>query len=331
MSKRPLSTLSLPPATLSVLARGGYETVQDLSTLTPECLAKDLNISLPSSQAILSATQAARAPPMTQSAASIVGGAAQYTTHCRPLDSLLEGGLKRGYILELSGAPGCKKEALASDVASSFVEVSQGVLFVDMQNMTSPATLNKALRKSTTAAPDYKKLVHYLRLHTLPDLMIFLRNLPAYLQTHPEITLLVLNSLSFPFQSPIELHATARNAALDRVKHILTRACASSRLTVVITSQLATKFLKTDGSAANYDTGSKAVMVPQIRNAYLPTGRTYRVLIVPQSHSSGKLRLLSSPAHNQGRNDPREEDYNIVSLGLYFARPLDVTIHRSMV
>lgn len=162
---------------------------------------------------------------MTQSAASIVGGAAQYTTHCRPLDSLLEGGLKRGYILELSGAPGCKKEALASDVARSFVEVSQGVLFVgvytqhpglvavaltvtDMQNMTSPATLNKALRsmlvmisglvlwrvfihnlESTTAAPDYKKLVHYLRLHTLPDLMIFLRNLPAYLQTHPEVNI----------------------------------------------------------------------------------------------------------------------------------------------
>jgi len=178
--------------------------------------------------------------------------------------------------------------------------------------MTSPATLNKVLRKSTSNAPDYKKLVHYLQLHTLPDLMIFLRNLPGYLQTHPEITMLVLNSLSFPFQSPVGLSTSSRNTALDRVKQVLTRACASMRLTVVITSQLATKLLNADGSAANYDTGSKAIMVPQLGNAYLPSGRTYRALIIPQSRTTGTIRLLSSPTHAQGQRPFREEPYQIM-------------------
>lgn len=40
MSTRPLSTLPLAQTILSTLARGGYETEQDLSTLTPETLSK---------------------------------------------------------------------------------------------------------------------------------------------------------------------------------------------------------------------------------------------------------------------------------------------------
>ncbi len=40
MSKRPLHTLPLPPATLAALTRAGYETADDLAQSTPEELAK---------------------------------------------------------------------------------------------------------------------------------------------------------------------------------------------------------------------------------------------------------------------------------------------------
>ena len=59
---------------------------------------------------------------------------------------------------------------------------------------------------------------------------------------------------------------------------VLLRACASSpsllliRLDeqVVITNQLATKLLTPDGSPANFDTGSRAVLVPQLGKSVHP-------------------------------------------------------------
>ena len=43
MSKRPLHTLPLPPATLAALTRAGYETTDDLIAATPDELAKGMN------------------------------------------------------------------------------------------------------------------------------------------------------------------------------------------------------------------------------------------------------------------------------------------------
>ncbi|PCH35411.1 nucleoside triphosphate hydrolase protein [Wolfiporia cocos MD-104 SS10] len=314
MAKRPLSRLSLPSATLAALTRGGFESVQDLAALTPERLAHDLAIPLASSQAVFDAAQAPRAPPATQSAAALAAAGSRYSTHCAPLDRLLGGGLRAGYILELAGPPGCGKEALAVHVVRSFVAASQDVLFVDMQNMTSPATLDRLLRKPPSVPPEYQKHVQHMQLYTLPDLLVFLRNLPACLQERPRTALLVLSSLSFPFQSPVGLPIATRNAALDRLKHVLTKACTTTRLTVVITSQLATKLLKDDGSAGNFDTGSKAILVPQLGSGYLPSGRTYRVVVIPHSRSTGVVRLLSSPTYVQGRGDTREEQYEKVPI-----------------
>ena len=99
---------------------------------------------------------------MTQSVALMMGDNAVYSTKFPQLDNILDGGLKQGFILEISGPPGSIKETLAANIVSSFVEASMHVLFVgmscfrnhlhtivtpsDMQNMTSPATLDRSLR-----------------------------------------------------------------------------------------------------------------------------------------------------------------------------------------
>lgn len=83
------------------------------------------------SQAVFSATQTVKAPTLTQSAATMVEhNAIRYKTGCAPVDDILDGGLKRGFVLELSGPPGTCKEALAIDIARAFVENGQGVFFV---------------------------------------------------------------------------------------------------------------------------------------------------------------------------------------------------------
>ncbi|KAI9065239.1 P-loop containing nucleoside triphosphate hydrolase protein [Trametes sanguinea] len=311
MSDRPLSTLSsLAPPVLSALAGAGYETVQDiLSNSTPEQLSKDLNIPLPASQAVFSAAAgpSQRSLPMTQSAAAMMGTTAKhYSTACPPLDRLLGGGLKRGFILEINGPPGSGKEQMAATAVKTFVQSDQQVLFVDMQNMVPPATIKRILMNSPTADPDGMDLVRYLSFHTTAEFVAFVRSLPAYLEANPSTALLVLNSLAFPFQP----HAIKRFAILDKLKQVLARACASMGLTVIITSQLTTKMLEGNGQPGSAPPGSKSVMIPSFRDTDFPPGRTYRVIIVPLTRTTGVIRLLSSPTHVPSRGQPaREEPY----------------------
>ncbi|KAH8084336.1 P-loop containing nucleoside triphosphate hydrolase protein [Cristinia sonorae] len=315
MDGRPLSTLKLPPATQSALMRAGYATVADVLATPAEALAKELNISLAATQTIYSASQAQRAAPMTQSAAVLVGGnSKRLTTLSRPLDAILDGGIQRGSILEISGAPGSLKETLAERIALSFVEENEEVLFVDMQNMSGVDKLKECFNKSSDLPPQHERLVHFLSLQTLSDVMIFLGQLHEFLTSHPKTSLLVLNSLSFPFQSSVGFPHSTRNALLERTKTSLAKACASGALTVIITTQLATKMLNADGTSANFDTGSRAVLLPQLGSSYLPNGKTYRVMIVPHSPTSGVLRLLSSPLHVQAQNKQpvRDEPYEII-------------------
>jgi RAD51-like protein 2 len=148
MSQRPLSSSSITPSTLSALTRAGYQTFQDLSASSAEALSKgqsdhielltelypsannpDLNIPLPASQALFASTLPSKLP-LIQSAAELTTTAHKFSTHCSPIDKLLNGGLTRGHILEVSGPPGTMKEAVAIGVVRSFVERREEVLFV---------------------------------------------------------------------------------------------------------------------------------------------------------------------------------------------------------
>jgi len=124
-----------------------------------------------------------------------------------------------------------------------------------------------------------------------------------------QLSLLVLNSLSFPFQSSSDLLPATRQFLLERIKPILARNCTARSLSIVITTQLSTKLIKEDGTSGNFDNGARAIMVPSLGNAYLPAGRTYRLLIIPQSRTSGIVRLLASPTYVQGKGPPPQAAY----------------------
>ncbi|KAJ6627980.1 hypothetical protein B0H10DRAFT_319770 [Mycena sp. CBHHK59/15] len=288
---RPLSSLSIPPSTLSALLRAGYETVQDLDTSTAEQLANDLSIPLPSSQAIFSQRQTqTRALPLTQPAsASASSSVRRINTNCVPLDALLGGGLARNHILEISGPPGTPAAPIAVGIVKSFLKdtLDEEVLFLDTQNMTPPSVLRSAIPKDCLA-----RVSHHI-LHTLPELVVFFHTLPSVLDSQPK-------KMTPPVKSLI----------LQNIKQTLAK-LASRGVTTIVTSHLATKLLGDDGSPATFDTGARAVMVPYLGPTYLPSALSFRVVIKPHGPSSGVFRLLSAPAKGKRDAAAREEPYVI--------------------
>ncbi|KAG2117214.1 uncharacterized protein F5147DRAFT_768597 [Suillus discolor] len=288
MSRNILLHPTLPSSTQLVLRRAGYETLDDLSNASAEALSKELGIDISDSQSIITASQRPPGPALSQSLASLISRSQSLACSYAAVNTALGGGLPRGHILEISGPPGSFKETLALDYTRIFVEANEEVIFIDTQNMTSLATIKKTFHNSSAAA-DYQDLVRYTHLHTLPDLMLFIHNLLS--EIHAKTGLLVLNSISFPFLSHPDIQSSKRTALLEKIHQVFLQASALNNLTIITTSQMSTKLLNADGSPGNFETGAKAVMVPQLGSTYLPAGRSYRLAIVPESRTTGQDKV----------------------------------------
>ncbi|EDR08261.1 uncharacterized protein LACBIDRAFT_294395 [Laccaria bicolor S238N-H82] len=87
------------------------------------------------------------------------------------LDKILQGGVSRGHILEISGPPGSPKELVAMKIVSSFVNAREEVLFVGLAK----------------DCPNAAQLVYHTSVHTLPGLMLFAHRLLRMLDSYPKI------------------------------------------------------------------------------------------------------------------------------------------------
>ncbi|PPQ96132.1 hypothetical protein CVT26_004767 [Gymnopilus dilepis] len=287
-SRRSLTTLGLPSNIFKRLVQQGYTTLEDLKNVTPEALEKDFGF--PHDTA-LNLIDRCRNPvrslrALTQPVARLVEGEVRLLTRCPTLDKFLDGGLPHGHVLEVSGPPGSPKELLSINILASALERNDEVIFIDCQNTSSPSLLNQKLAMILSSSTDWRRFVHYGRLHTLADLLLFLNRLSSFLQSHPKIALVVIGSISSPFQST-HLSVQQRKGHLELVKQAFSRVTALHGLAVVTTCQMATKMVNPDGSYGSFDSGAKGIMVPQLGSAYLPSGKSYQVILAPDGLDSG--------------------------------------------
>lgn len=87
----------------------------------------ELGISVQSSQQILSVGPRL---PATQSAAALLDSVDDVFHCCPPIDNLLNGGLRRGHVLELLGPPGTPKTVLVLEIIRDFIENKEDVLII---------------------------------------------------------------------------------------------------------------------------------------------------------------------------------------------------------
>ncbi|KAL1702672.1 hypothetical protein EV121DRAFT_281705 [Schizophyllum commune] len=218
MHKRPISSLSLPPATLGALTRAGFENVGDLAGFE----SAEALIPIAQSQLVMSASQAI-APPTaaSQSLASLskAGVAQPRTTTCKELDNLLDGGLRPGRVYELSGPPGVPKDALALQIAASYARTGEGTLLVDCQNVINTDFLEDL-------HGDEEELISTTAVHTLAELVLTVLTIPTLLNRLPRVVAFFLRGIH------TLILPAARTVALDRIKNALSKICATNRITV---------------------------------------------------------------------------------------------------
>ena len=106
--------------------------------------------------------------PATQSAAALLDSTNDVFHCCPPIDNLLDGGLRRGHVLELLGPPGTPKTAVVLEMITDFIGNQQDVLIIgiclgfpplclahaylavsDPQNMITPGVIDEKLRSET--------------------------------------------------------------------------------------------------------------------------------------------------------------------------------------
>ncbi|KIY47875.1 hypothetical protein FISHEDRAFT_74217 [Fistulina hepatica ATCC 64428] len=353
MVYRPVSSLPLPLSTLTTLTRAGYECVEDLVSSSVEELVQGLLIDFwdpirivdadlapalgfsPADCEIIlaSATTSTQAPAATQTALHLTRNVPTDSdvipTSFSFLDSLLCGGVRRGYVYELCGPPGAPHVSVARQIAKAFLNQGDNVKFAgvdgiypyaracacddanvaDFQNMTGPAALLASL--GNVSSESLTRL-YCLSPSSVLECMLFIRNLLGLLDTErvspltrviyaflltyalpcQKAGLLVLNMLSYPFHTAHNLRPPAKIRLLEQIRDVLMRATATYNLTVVVTCQLATKMIHPDGSPSNFDADAVGVVQSQLGTSYLPSGRSWRVMLRPDSPTTGaKLRL----------------------------------------
>ncbi|KAF8492519.1 hypothetical protein JB92DRAFT_3002850 [Gautieria morchelliformis] len=180
-----------------------------------------------------------------------------YKTLSAPIDRIIGPYMRPGYGLQISGPPGTYLEQLLIGLVKSVTSDGKEVMVVDMQNKLKASTICRSLDDDERA-----DRVYYHMHHRIDEVIKLLSTFPDFLSTHPNVSLLILSSLSFPFQ--VESDFSARNTHLNHVRALIIKLCKHHGLVVVITSAMSMHFINPDGSRGTFDNDSTAVMTPQI-------------------------------------------------------------------
>jgi RAD51-like protein 2 len=264
---------TMSQSTRMALRKAGVHTLSDLTNLTPSSLAKQLAIPIIEAHKILQEARMDDEPAavgvIATSALDLLTRASHspyVTTQCRDLDELLGGGgIPRGGITELVGGPGCGKTQVCMQVCvGARLPVSMGglqahALYLDTEGSfavnrareMAEALVRHAQRyraqeeaPTTTASiltpEDVLNGIHVARAHDAEEQLAFIRHLPKYLSAHPEIKVVVVDSMAFHFRYDFQ-DLNQRTRVLSRLAQQLNSVASLHDIAVLVTNHMTTR------------------------------------------------------------------------------------------
>ncbi|ODN81976.1 hypothetical protein, variant [Cryptococcus amylolentus CBS 6039] len=204
---------------------------------------------------------------------------------CKGKERLHTGSIVPGMVVEISGPPGGGKSAIALAVALSARESGQKetelnghsegkahsesgeVLIIDTEGAMTAERLYEAawavVEEDKRLPHDVLQGIHLLRVSTQHEMLALLHTLDEWLESHPKVNLVIVDTLSFHFRQ-LSLDIAAKRRAMELSRTIISKAAMVHHCAVIVCNQLATKLLNAENKPANFDTGDRAILMPQL-------------------------------------------------------------------
>jgi len=315
-----LAILPLAPKQLQILQDAGFESCQDVLSLSPTELAAELSISQKEALEIRKTVENVQLdePATTEddSAFSMLQQEESQTgivTFSAALDEMIGGGIPVGKITEFCGAPGMGKtqfgmqlavdvqipvecgglggEAIYIDTEGSFIgsrvlqiaEAAVSHIHSVLSEETDPA-LRKTCQQFTVES--VLNGIHVYRCHNYLQVVALSYLLPQVLQQNKKIKLIVIDSIAFHFRHDFEDFALRTRTLQGLVQSFIKMAHESS-LAVVFMNQMTTKI-----SAER-----QSRLIPALGESW---GHACTIRIILYTENSKRYaHLYKSPTHQE--------------------------------
>uniref|UniRef100_A0A8C9VTG1 DNA repair protein RAD51 homolog 3 n=1 Tax=Scleropages formosus TaxID=113540 RepID=A0A8C9VTG1_SCLFO len=312
--QRTVSSLPIAPPVKVKLISSGFQYVADLCDLRPLQLSKEAGISQQEAVDVLQEVRGKRdqgvAPGGGLTALELFEkeqGLGSIVTFCSALDSVLGGGLPVGKTSEVCGAPGVGKTQLCIQLAvdvqiplcfgglgghAVYIDTEGSFLVQRVVDMAEAAVKHCSLLAEDTEQREALKgftletilsNLFLFRCHDYVELLAEIYLLPDFLAQHPEVRLVVIDSIAFPFRHDFE-DLSQRTRLLNGLAQQLIQMATQHNIAVVLTNQMTTKV-----------GNGQSKLVPALGESW-GHAATQRLIL----HWEGQQRLASlykSPSH----------------------------------
>ncbi|WWC89201.1 uncharacterized protein L201_004119 [Kwoniella dendrophila CBS 6074] len=224
-----------------------------------------------------------------------------------------------GMSIEVAGPPGSGKTCLALGIAlnarmtvasgnrNEFIDGGEAgeVLIIDTEGGITAERVRSAAeamtRTCSTLPRDIIHGIHFVRIPTQAQMVAFLYTLDDWLEAHEKVNLIIIDTLSYHFRQP-GLDMSTRRRMMELVKQKIGQATTLHRCAVIICNQMATKLLTAENKPANFDTGDRAILMPQLGDSWT-IGKTLR-LVLFRGPPGDELRYVHAEMSGSSKNLP---------------------------
>ncbi|XXQ33580.1 DNA repair protein RAD51 like protein 3 [Plasmodiophora brassicae] len=217
---------------------------------------------------------------------------------CPDLDTIMGGGCQIGQITELCGLPGVGKTQLCMELACT-VQIPKDLhgvegeaVYIDAEGGMMPLRLHQMAESlvarlrgqspsaTSLSAESLLRRVHVYRVHSASEQLAVVRALPAFLDEHPQVRLLVLDSVAFHMRHQIP-DMMLRTRLLATLGQQLACLAQSRNVAVVITNQMTT--------------ASDRTLVPALGPSWAHVANT-RLILKRVSGAGRRATIVKSPS-----------------------------------
>ncbi|TRY99734.1 hypothetical protein DNTS_033604 [Danionella cerebrum] len=261
---RTVPSLPLAPSVKVKLINAGFQEASELIDMRPLQLCKEAGLTQEEAVELLQILKdddQQRAPAENLTALDLLQqeqSQGSIVTFCSALDDALGGGVPVGKTTEICGAPGIGKTQLCMQLAVDvqipvcFGGLGGKALYIDTEgsfmvqrvaDIAEAAVQHCTLLAEDTEGFNIEKILSNLFLVRCQDYVELLAEvylLPDFLSEHPEVRLVAIDSIAFPFRHDFE-DLSQRTRLLNGLAQQLIQLATQHNVAVVLTNQMTTR------------------------------------------------------------------------------------------